>query len=128
MPTFVPLAKPMNKKAKIRSGMLAVGLLTALAIVVSQLFYFQAATHAKVKKETKTEQQEQQNGDDTYVSLPSTSSLPSSPHVELQQETFCLFEIILEDKESATHSADFGTPINQFFQTLFGAIISPNAP
>ena len=107
--------------------MLSIGLLTALAIIVSQLFYFQASAHAKVKKETKTEQQEQQNGDDTYVSLPSTS-LPSSSHVELQQETFCLFEIILEDKESVAHDADFGLPINQFFQTLFGAIISPNAP
>lgn len=118
----------MHKKAHIRSGMLAIGLLTALAIVVSQLFYFQANTHARAKKETKTEQQEQQNGDDTYVSLPS-SSMPSSSHVELQQqETFCLFEIILEDKESTTHDTGIGLPINQFFQTLFGAIISPNAP
>lgn len=117
----------MHKKAQIRSGMLAIGLLTALAIVISQLFCFQAGTHAKAKKETKTEQQEQQNGDDTYVSIPS-SSLPSSSHVELQQETFCLFEIILEDKESTTHDTGIGLPINQFFQTLFGAIISPNAP
>jgi hypothetical protein len=116
----------MKRKPGIRLGTLVIGVITALAIVISQFCNLQEADQTKVKKETKTEQQETQSGDEAYLTV--STSLPSSSHVEIQQETFFLFEILLEDEKTAEHHVAFGRPINQFFQTLFGAIISPNAP
>jgi len=115
----------MEKKSKIRLGSLVLGILTAVAIVISQLFYFHAP--AEIKKEIKQEQQEKPSGDEAFLTQPSTT-VTSSAHVEPLQENFCLFEIILENEDNADRSSDFGLPIHSFFQTLFGTLISPNAP
>lgn len=117
----------MKRKTGIRSGTLVIGVITALAIVISQFFSFQEADQSRLKKETDTEQQQSQSGDEAYLTV-STSLPSSSPHVEIQQETFFLFEILLEDDAEIETQVDFSLPINQFFQTLFGVIISPNAP
>lgn len=111
---------------KIRIGTLLVGILTALAIVISQLFYFEVA--GQTKAEVKTEQQEDQSdaGDEAYITLPS-STLPSSFHIELDQ-SFCLLEILCEEEEDAEQPRPFSLSITSFFQNLFGATISPNAP
>ena len=115
----------MTRKSKIRLGTLIAGILTALVVVISQLFYFQTAAHAK--KEVKTEQQQSEDsGDEAYITLPS-STLPSSVHIELDQ-CFCLLEIFSEEEEDEDHTINFTPPVSQFFQILLGAIISPNAP
>jgi hypothetical protein len=116
----------MKRKTGLRLGTLVIGVITALAIVISQFFNIQETDQLKVKKITKTEQQETQSGDEVYLTV--STSLPSSSHVEIQQETFFLFEILPEGEKTAEDRIDFSIPINQFFQTLFGAIISPNAP
>jgi len=117
----------MTKKATIRTLTLLTGLVTALAIVISQLFYFAAPQH--VKEDVKTEQgSSQSTDDDAVISLPS-STLPSSPAcIEFQSESFCLFEIRFEEEEIAEIVSDFKLPLGKLFQTLFEAIISPNAP
>ena len=114
----------MEKKSKIRLGSLALGILTAVAIVISQLFYFHAP--ADTKKEIKQEQQDN-HSDEAFFTQPSTT-VTSSAHVEPLQENFCLFEIILESENNADRTRDFGRPVHSFFQILFGTIISPNAP
>lgn len=118
----------MAKKAHIQTTTIITGVLTALIIVVSQLFYFETAHTCK--KEIKTEQQQDdqsQSGDEAYITLPS-STLPSSTHVEFNQEAFCLFEILFEEENTEEHDFNVSLPLSKFFQTLFGAIISPNAP
>jgi hypothetical protein len=107
---------------------LAIGLITVAAIVLSQLFYFHDAVQQKAKKETKTEQKSDKADDEAYFSVPSASSMPSSSHVEMQQDTFFLLETILDDEEDAEPTEEHSTFVNQFFQTLFGVLISPNAP
>jgi hypothetical protein len=116
----------MTGKARIRTTTLIAGILTALVIVVSQLFYFETAHVAK--KEIKTEQQQDdQSGDEAYITLPS-STLPSSTHVEFGQEIFYLFEVLFEEEKVEEHDFNVSLPLSKFFQTLFGTIISPNAP
>ncbi len=118
----------MAKKAHIQTTTIITGVLTALIIVVSQLFYFEQAHTCK--KEIKTEQQQgdqSQSDDGAYITLPS-STLPSSTHVEFNQEAFCLFEILFEEEKAEEHDFNVSLPLSKFFQTLFGAIISPNAP
>ena len=99
----------------------------ALVIIVSQLFYFEGPREEK--SDIKTEQQSQsQSTDESYViSLP-TSILPSYLHVEFQQASFCLFEILFETTAVKEAAFDFKLPTGKFFQTLFQSIISPNAP
>jgi hypothetical protein len=114
------------KKAQKRMVMLAVGILAAVAIIFSQLFYYQSLEHNK--KEVKTEQQQNQTSEDeTFFSVPSTN-LPSSTQVELHHKSFLLLEIFFEDDEVETDHEPVTLHFSTFLQTLFSAIISPNAP
>ena len=113
------------KKVETRIVTMPMGILLVLAIVFSQPFYYQQASSQK--KETKTEQQQKENSEDqVYISIPSTS-LPSSAHVELNPNVFFLFEILAEEI-TAVPELNFPIPPGQFFRTLCGATISPNAP
>ncbi|MBT1709776.1 hypothetical protein KK062_16145 [Fulvivirgaceae bacterium PWU5] len=116
----------MAGKADIRFGTLAAGVLTALIVIVSQLFYFQTAAHHS-KKEVKTEQQDSSTPDGTYITLPS-STLPSSSHVVFQQQVFCLFTVLVKTVETSAPDRSVSPTPSRFFRTLFRTIISPNAP
>ena len=118
----------MAKKSEIQLPTLIAGVLTALVIVIMQVFYFQTAGHP-IKKEINTDQQqEEHSGDEAYISLPS-STLPSAAvHVELQQESFYLFEILFNDEQVEEKDCSISTLPGKLFQTLFRVIISPNAP
>ncbi|MBL0743427.1 hypothetical protein [Chryseolinea lacunae] len=108
---------------------LALGIIAAMAVVFFQLFYFQTAGPAKVsKKSVKTEQKENQSDkDEAYFSLPS-SNLPSSAHVQLNQDVFFLFEILLGEDASEERNILVASPLKKIFSTLLGCFISPNAP
>ncbi|HEY3403524.1 MAG TPA: hypothetical protein VGK59_09070 [Ohtaekwangia sp.] len=116
----------MTKKATIQTWTLVTGMATALVIVISQLFYFSAPQYTKT--EVKTEQQQNQSEDASVISLPSSTLPSSATHVEFQQESFCLFEILFEEDEATETAFDLKLPVSKLFQTLFQSIISPNAP
>lgn len=117
----------MAAKREIRLGTLIVGILTALMIIVSQMFYFETAIPSK--KEVKTDQQDDQSSDsETYFTLPSSTLPSSSTQVEFQQQSFCLFEIIFPQREVLQHDFSISLPLGKFFQALLHTIISPNAP
>jgi hypothetical protein len=102
------------------------GIAVALAIICSQLLYSQQK--ALQKKETKTEQHQDENSDgQVYLTVPSTS-LPSSVHTELNPNVFFLFDILLEESASDVPDLILSIPLSEFFRTIFGLIISPNAP
>lgn len=117
----------MEKKSAIRFGTLVLGVLTALAVVLSQLFFFHVPAEHKVKKEHQEAATDSSGDDAAYYTLPS-STLPSSAHVEVNQETFCLFEILFEEEDVETEASTVTLPVSHYLQTLLGAIISPNAP
>ena len=119
----------MAAKREVRTISLITGIITALAIVVSQFFYFEKPE--PLKKEVKTEQHQDSSSDnqsDAYITLPSSTLPSSTTHPEFQQQSFCLFEIIFPEKEVEQHDFSISIPLGKFFQTLFGTIISPNAP
>jgi hypothetical protein len=102
------------------------GIAVALAIICSQLFYSQSISLQK--KETKTEQHQQESSDDqVYITVPSTS-LPSSTFTELNPNVFFLFDILFEENASDVPALILAIPLGEFFRTVFGLIISPNAP
>jgi H+/gluconate symporter-like permease len=103
------------------------GVITALVMVCSQLFFFEVVKYAK--KDVKTEKHEQQNDDDdSYISLPSFSQPTSSTHVSLNHKPFCLFEILFENGKAEVDTHTVPLSLGKFLQTLFRVIISPNAP
>lgn len=116
----------MNSKHK--NWTLFFGILTASVIVLSQLFWFQTAT--LTKKVAKTEQKSdaaQQTQEEAQISLPS-SSLPSTNTVVVEHDFTFLHEILFEKETSPEVSKSVLQTAGKFFQTLFRAIISPNAP
>ena len=102
------------------------GIAVALAIICSQFFY--SLSISLQKKETKTEQHQQESSDDqVYITVPSTS-LPSSVYTELNPNVFYLFDILIEESASEVSELILAIPLGEFFRTIFGLIISPNAP
>lgn len=121
-------------KYKIRIGTVIFGVFTAMVIIFGQLFYFQAAAHAK--KEVKNEvRQETQNGDQqadddnqAFISQPAGSLPAASAQVEINHESFCIQEILFEDVDIDYPQDRIPLYIGKLFHTLFRTLISPNAP
>ena len=105
---------------------LLAGIATASVIIFSQLFYFQAATFCQQKAKTE-KHEEKKDVNDTYVSIPS-SSIATTSNIELNQDISFILETLLEGEQEEESGVNFSLPVNQFFQTLFRFVISPNAP
>jgi hypothetical protein len=107
---------------------IVIGVLTAMMVVCSQLFFFQAPR--PLKKEIKTEKTDQQSSSerDDIISLPSFSQPTSAAHVEMNIRSFCLFEILFEENEEEASVHSLPLSFGKLLQTLFRVTISPNAP
>jgi hypothetical protein len=113
------------KAIKMRITTMATGALVAFGIICSHFFYFPSPSPQK--EETKTEHQQTDSGEQAYFSVPSTS-LPSTAHVEINPDVFFLFEFIFERHTLRVPEISVAVPLGQFFRTIFGLTISPNAP
>ncbi|MCI0752057.1 MAG: hypothetical protein L0Y35_09485 [Flammeovirgaceae bacterium] len=108
------------KSEKFRFAVLVVGLFTALAVVFSQVFFFEAV-QLKEKAKTETSGEERQ-----FISAPSFS-LPTSTAVEIQHDFSFITEFFFAEKSEEV--VNVSAPLLQkFFSTLLQVIISPNAP
>jgi hypothetical protein len=117
----------MKTSGKIHLLTVIVGVITAVVIVLTQLFYFELST--PIKLNTETEQESSASGHQgEVISMPSSYSLPSSTSVLLEHE-FSIIEEILFDGEKA-YSLPLALPLasGKLFRALFQFIISPNAP
>jgi hypothetical protein len=117
----------MTEVKIMRISSIAIGTLVALGLLCSHFFYFQSTSFQK--KETKTEQHQQnESGDEqAYFSVPSTS-LPSTTHADIQRDVFFLFEFVFERHTLRVPDLSVAIPLGQFFRVIFGLTISPNAP
>jgi hypothetical protein len=107
--------------------MMIFGALTAVIVIVTQLFLYEAP-QGKLNSSVKTEKTSDENsGDKVLLSAPQPSVL-SSFHANLSHEAVFLFEIILDVKEHKAWAPETPVSLGKYFITLFRAIISPNAP
>jgi hypothetical protein len=114
------------RNAETRFLTMTMGILVVLGIVLSQVLY--SPREVAQKKKVEAEQGQTENSDnEIHVSVTSTS-LPSSTHLELNPNVFLLFEILFEEEAFDAPDFNFIIPSGQFFRTLFGITISPNAP
>lgn len=102
------------------------GAFLALAIVFSQFFHY-SVSH-QVKKETRTEQSEKKSGEAAHFDVLSSFSIPAPACIELDVDSFCLFEISFEKAQHADDLQETSHYTSKFLSTLFRVIISPNAP
>lgn len=116
----------MSNLSKYRVLTLFAGLVTALVIVFSQLFYFQAATYCQKKAES-TQQEEKSTGNESHISIPS-STISSVHTIELNQDLSFVIETLFEKEEDTDTYTLQPLLHSRLLQTLFRFIIAPNAP
>lgn len=100
------------------------GVLVALTIGFTQLFYFEAES-AYQKPDT---EQQSNTGEEEIISLPTSYSLPSAFHINLEHDFSFIEEILFDGDEPESTPVVLQLTIDQLFKTLFQVIISPNAP
>jgi len=121
----------MEKKQS-RILLIIAGLLTAVVILFSQLFYVQNTS--LTKKEVKTEQtedqdaQEQEPSEDLVISSTPSISIPVSSTIEVEKEQSFIFEILFEHEITFPKKVEINRSLGKFFHHMFRVIISPNAP
>lgn len=114
----------ISRKYKILT--LLAGIATALVIVFSQLFYFQAATYCQKKVETEQQSQQKQTGHEAYISIPS-NTISSVSHIQISEGLTFVMETLFEAEETEA-TTEVPSLVNGLFHTLFRFIIAPNAP
>ena len=102
------------------------GICAALVIVATQLFYVEV--NEQVQSEIDTEQQNSPSGEQDFISLPSSFSMPSSAHVVLNHEFSFIEELLLDTVQSEVSPVGKQLSTGKLFKALFHFIISPNAP
>jgi hypothetical protein len=117
----------MKTTQKIRFITVIAGVLTAVVIVLTQLFYFELSAPAKQNTQTEQESKTADHKEE-IVSLPSTYSLPSSTHILLEQEFSFIEEILFDGDDAFTLPVTLPLSSGKLFRALFQFIISPNAP
>jgi len=116
----------MKPFGKIRLLTVLTGILTALLIVFTQLFYFEISRSSSQEQET--EQQSNSSNEEESISLPSSYSLPASTHVVLNHEFSFIEELLFDGEKTDTSPVELTISTGSLFKTLFHFIISPNAP
>lgn len=119
----------MNQKNKIAT--LILGVITALVVVFSQLFCFQdfsGASQSDSTEQSANAEKESGNTTENYITQLSSPSTSSSSIVVEQEFSFIqdITQQVKEVREELVSTLVVRT--GKFFQTLFSAIISPNAP
>lgn len=117
----------MKTLGKLRLLTIIVGVLTALMIVCSQVFYFEFSNPEPKKVETE-QQGTSSSNQESIISMPSSYSLPVSTNLSLNHEFSFIEEILFNGKLTEFAPVDVQISIGGLFRTLFHFIIAPNAP
>jgi hypothetical protein len=117
------------KSTAFKYGSLVIGIIAAVVIILSQSLSFEYSTKATQQK-APTEQNEHPSeaaqgfGEQTI----SATSFPASAQINFVQQASCLFEVIFNNTISFPVDEKVDLPLNKFFSSILGVLISPNAP
>lgn len=112
------------KKALTRNRTLTLvaGLGVAVAITVSQLFFYTLSDKPVNQVET------EQSDEAAYISMPSVTIPSSSSVVETNQGFLFILEILFEGTYRNAEPVSITRAFDKLLHTLFRVVISPNAP
>ncbi|MCU0357193.1 MAG: hypothetical protein MUE95_06405 [Cyclobacteriaceae bacterium] len=117
----------MKSGSKLRVLTVLAGILTAVIIVVSQVFLYEVNVNSN--DVPATEQSDKDSGEgQSFISIPSSLSIPSSVHVVGNHDFACIEEFLLGDNRDENTPVSITQITSRLFKTLFHFIISPNAP
>lgn len=113
----------MKAMEKTRLWSLALGVITALVIVFSQVLYVPNAGQAEADLDT-----EQQSSEEASFTL-STYSLPStSTSLVLSHDLSFIQEILFGEQKPDVAPTTIQLSVGKLFKALFQFVIAPNAP
>lgn len=114
----------MERRKIARAALLIFGTAIALAVLFSQLFFFQTpGNQAKVI----AEQTDSESGNQ-YLSVPPISLPVGSATVEANQGFIFILEILFESPDNPSDIRPSGWKVSRLLETLLQTVISPNAP
>lgn len=116
----------MRNKAKKTAG-IAFGIITAVILIVSQLFCHQSVELGKKEQKTEKHSKESTNEESALFIVASNAPTPSI-QTQIHQEVIFLFEILFLEDEKHSWTTEVPIALGKYFLTLFHIIISPNAP
>lgn len=111
------------QNARLKYITLVAGIITALAIVFSQTFYFQT----QPTKEKAATEKTSSGSAETQLAVAPSVSLPITSSIEINNEFTFISEITFEEWKEEAVAITFPV-LHKFFSTLLQVIISPNAP
>jgi hypothetical protein len=103
------------------------GIITALVLVVSQVFFFTGTDYNKKEQKTENHSEEPSSGQDVRF-IVASSAASASIQTQIHHEIIFLFEILFVEDEPYSRTTDIPLSLGKYFRTLFHIIISPNAP
>jgi hypothetical protein len=118
----------MKSLLKTRYMIASLGILTALVIVLMQVFCFELSDDLIQKVDTEQQSESSDKNHDHFISLPASCSFPSSASLLLNQEFTFIEEFILGSEETEVNPVTVQLANGRLFKALFSFIISPNAP
>lgn len=104
---------------------LALGVLTALAVLCSQSCYYSLIEKTKSVEASGSADQSDEG---TGVSVLTTDAVSYFVQVTLNQALHVITEIYSEAVDQTKTEVDLKVDFDSYFKTLFRLIISPNAP
>jgi hypothetical protein len=122
----------MKDKRNIRKISVVMGIITAAAIILSQMFYvdasqFQHSVKAKAHVENGTDEPSN-DVPQAVITLPSSTTPPAAHAVESEMDFLLLLDVSYHEKVEAIRDRATHLLTNKLFKTLFSTLISPNAP
>jgi hypothetical protein len=118
----------MKSLLKTRILITTLGILTALVIVLMQVFCYEFSGNLIQKVDSEQQSESSDKDHDHFISLPASCSLPSSASLMLNQEFSFIEELILDSDETEANPVNVQLATGRLFKALFSFIISPNAP
>lgn len=117
----------MMARERSRLFVMIFGSLTAVMVIVTQLFLFEGKQETQ-DSTVKTEKTSDESSGDKALLSAAQPSVLSSFHAGLNHEAVFLFEILLDSREHNGWAPEVPVSLGKYFLTLFRTIISPNAP
>lgn len=118
----------MKSLLKTRILITTLGILTALVIVLMQVFCYEFSESLIQKVDTEQQSESSDNNRDHFILLPASCSLPSTASLILNHEFTFIEELILDNEETEVNPVNVQLATGRLFKALFSFIISPNAP